>query len=118
MGNSWKSLFYKERGKLFAVNFGEYRKQVAEARVGDPHLLAVQDVMLAILRKHGTGAAVERVGSGSRLRQRVRANDFSRCQSRQVFFLLLFGAEINDRQQADSAVCAPSGGQDGQHGGG
>ncbi len=113
MGNSWKSLFYKERGKLFAVNFREYRKQVGKTGVGDPHFLAVQDVMFAVRRKHGAGAAIERVGARRRFRQRVRANDFSRCQSRQVFFLLLFGAEVNDGQHSNAAVRAPCGGKTG-----
>ena len=53
--NPGKSSFDQERGKLFAVNFREHRKQVGEARIADPHLLAVQDVVLAVRRKHGTG---------------------------------------------------------------
>ena len=112
-GKSRKSSFDQERGKLFAVNFCEHREQVGEARVGNPHLLAVEDVVLAVGRKHGTGAAIEGVGTRTRFRQGVRAHNFSRGQTRQVLLLLLFGAEINDGQQANAAVGAPGGGKPG-----
>ena len=110
-GKSRKSSFDQERRKLLAVDFREHREQVGKARVGNPHLLAVEDVVLAVGRKHGTGAAIEGVGAGTRFRQGVRAHNFSRGEARQVLFLLLFGAEINDGQQTDAAVRAPGGGK-------
>jgi hypothetical protein len=112
-GKSRKISFDEERRKLLAVNFRKHRKEVGETRVGNPHLLAVQYVVLAVRRKHGTRAAIEGVGAGSRFRQGVRANNFSRGEARQIFFLLLFGTEINDGQQANAAVRAPSGGKPG-----
>src|SRR5208282_2552444 len=112
-GKSREGSFDQECRELLTVNFREHGKQVGKARVGDPHLLAVQDVVLAVRGKHGTGAAIEGVGAGSRFRQSVRADNFSRSQPRQIFLLLFFGAEINDRQQANAAVGAPSGGKPG-----
>src|SRR5467141_4103473 len=38
----------QESGELFAVDLGEDSEQVGEAGVGDPHFLAVQDVVFAI----------------------------------------------------------------------
>ena len=94
-----------------AIDFREDGEQVGEAGVGDPHFLAVQDVVLAIGGERGAGAAVERVGSGRGFRESVGADDFSGGQARQVFFLLLLGAEINDGKSADAGVSAPGGGE-------
>src|SRR5581483_6782556 len=76
--------FDQKRGKFLAVDFGEDGEQVSKPRVGDPHLLAIQDVMLAIGRKLGASAAVQRVGT-----------------------------EINDRQKSDAGMGAPGGGESG-----
>ncbi len=110
---SGKISFDQKRRELLAINFRENCKQVGKAGVGDPHLFAVQNVVLAIRGKHGASAAVERVRSGRRFRKRVRSNDFSRRQLRQVFLFLFFGTEINDRQQSDATVGAPGGGESG-----
>ncbi len=67
--------------------------------------------MLAVGRKLGAGAAVQRVGTGRRFRQGISADDLSGSQPRQIFLLLLFGAEINDGQRADAGVSAPGGGE-------
>ena len=52
-GEAGEILLDQERGELLAVNFGEDGEQVGEVGVGDPHLLAVQDVVLAVGREHG-----------------------------------------------------------------
>ncbi len=63
-GKSRESFLDQKRGELFAVDFGEDGEQVGEAGVGDPHLLAVENVMLAVWRKLGAGAAIQCVGAG------------------------------------------------------
>ena len=57
-GEAGEVFLDQERGELLAVNLGEDGEQVGEVGVGDPHLLAVQDVVLAVGRQHGAGAAV------------------------------------------------------------
>src|SRR5271165_4562120 len=99
-------LLHQESGKLFAVDLGEDGEQVGEVGVGDPHLFAVQHVVLAVRGEHGAGAAVQRVGAAGAFRQRVRADDFGGRESRQIFLLLSFGAEEDDGQGADAAVRA------------
>ncbi len=106
---SGESLFHQERGKFLAINFRKHGEQVGEAGVGDPHLFAVEDVVLAIGRKRGAGATVERIGPRRSFGQSVGADDFSGGQARQVFFLLFFGAEIDDGQRADAGVASPGG---------
>ena len=49
----------QEGGELFAVDLGEDREQIGKAAVGDPHLLAVQDVVLSV------GESTARVRSSS-----------------------------------------------------
>ena len=46
---------YDEAAELVAVNFGEDYEEVREARVADPHLLAVQDVELSVFAKARSG---------------------------------------------------------------
>ena len=41
----------EKRGELFAVDLGEHGEQVGEAGVGDPHLFAVENVVLAVGRE-------------------------------------------------------------------
>ena len=42
------ALLDDEAGKFLAINFGEDDEDVRETAVGDPHLLAVQDVVLPV----------------------------------------------------------------------
>jgi len=63
--------------------------------------------MFAVRRKLGTGAAVHGVGARRGFRQGIRADDLASRDSWQILLLLLFGAEINNWQQADAAVRAP-----------
>ena len=52
---------HQEGGEFLAIYLREDCEQVGEAGVRDPHLLAVEDVVLAIGRKRGARAAVQRV---------------------------------------------------------
>ena len=60
-GETRESAFNNESGELLAIDFREYDIEVGEIRVGDPHLLAVQDVMLLIGREHRLGTGIHRV---------------------------------------------------------
>ena len=62
-GKSGKSLLDEKSGEFLAIDLGEDGKEVGESGVGDPHLFAVQDVVLAIGRERGAGAAVHSVGA-------------------------------------------------------
>ena len=112
-GESGKVPLDQKCGELFAVDLGEDGEQVGEAGVGDPHLFAVEDVVLAVGRKLGAGAAIQGVGAGRGFREGIGADDLAGGQPRQILLLLLFGAEVNDGQRADAAVRAPGGGEAG-----
>ncbi len=105
-GKAGEVLLHQEGRELLAIDLRKDGKQVREVGVGDPHLLAVQDVVLAIGRQHRLGAAVQRVRAAGAFRQRVGANDFAGRQFRQVFLFLRFRAEEDERQRPDAGVCA------------
>ena len=52
-----QAALHQERGELLAADFGEHREQVRRAAVGDPHLLAVEDVVRAVGAQVGAGLA-------------------------------------------------------------
>ncbi len=95
-----------EARELFAIDLREHDVNVGESAVGDPHLLAVQDPVLAVGRKHRARARGQRVRTGLRLGKAVAGEQFAGGDLRQVFFLLLFGAEIDDGDRADAGVGA------------
>ena len=96
----------QECGELLAADFGEDRKQIGRAAVGDPHFLAVEDVVFAIRTEVGAGAGGQRVGTGVRLGEAVSAQHFHLGQFGQVMLLLFLGAEIQNGQRADAHVRA------------
>ena len=104
----------EERGELLAVDLGEDREHVGEAAVGDPHLFAVQDVVLAVGRKHRARAAVHGVGSRRRFRERIGADPFAGRQLGQILLLLRLGAVPDDGQRADADVRAERHGEAGK----
>ena len=63
--------------ELFAIHLGKNCEQVGEASIGDPHFLAVQDVVLAVGGEFGAGAAIQRVGSGGRFRKSISPDPFA-----------------------------------------
>ena len=99
--------FHQERRKFLATNLRKHGEQIGESGIGDPHLLAVQDVVLAIFRKFRPRPAVHRIRTRSRLRERICSHHFSGRQPGQILFLLLFRPEINDGQSPDSRMSAP-----------
>ena len=79
-------------------------EEVGEAGVGDPHLLAVQRVGLAVGGEDGAGAGVDGVGAAGGLGERVGGDDLAGGDLRQVLLLLLGGAVPDERQRADADV--------------
>ena len=55
----------------------------------------------------GAGAGGQGVGTGLRLAEAIRRDHFRGGQLRQIFLLLRFGAEQQQRQRADAGVRAP-----------
>ena len=93
-----------ERRELLAIDLGEDNKHIGKRCIRNPHLLAVQDIMLTVRRKHSLGAAIQRIRSRRRLRKRVRTHQFTGSQPRHVLLLLFFRSEIDDGQGADARV--------------
>src|ERR1700747_3636571 len=52
-------------------------------------------------------AAVERIRTRGRLRQRIGANRLAAGQSGQIFLLLLLAAKVDDRQRSDAGMRTP-----------
>ena len=89
------------------VDLGEHDEGLSPTTVGDEHLLAVDDVVLAVLAEHRLGAAAaHRVGTGARLSEAVGRDFFAHGQVGQVLFFLLLVAVVDDRQGADTGVGA------------
>ena len=107
-GEAGEIAFDEERGELLAIDLREDGEQIGEVRVRDPHLLAVQDVVLAVGREHGLACGCSARRSRWCFRQRVSADHLARRQLRQILLLLLLGAEEDDRQRADAGVSAQS----------
>ncbi len=96
----------EEGGEFVAVNFRENREEIGEAAVGDPHLRAVQQVVTAVGCERRGGPRSERVGSGLRLGERVRANQLAAGEPRQIARFLLVVPEVHQRQRADRRMRA------------
>src|SRR6202034_938191 len=106
-GETGKIPFDQECAEPFAVDFGEDREQIRESGVGNPHLFAVEKVVLAVGRNLGASAAVESVRSRRSFRQGIGADNFAGGQARQIFVLLFLGAEVHDGQHSDATVRTP-----------
>src|SRR5262249_13397058 len=85
-------------------------RNVSMGSVCDELLGAVQHPVVAV--SHGRCALVGGIRSGSRLGQGPAAQILAACQFRQVFLLLLLGAEKSNRirsQRAVSCIAEPGG---------
>src|SRR6266487_2223474 len=101
---TWKVALDDERREFLPIHFGEDDEQVSKPRIGDPHLLAIQQVILAIGGKRSLRAAIERVRSRRRFGKCISSNRSSASKARQIFLLLRLGTEINDWQSADAGM--------------
>ena len=103
-GQALGAALHDEAGELLAVNLGKHDEHVGKAGVGNPHFLAVEHVLLAVLSQHGLGFGAQGVGAGAGLGEAVGAHPFAGGQLGQVFLLLLLGAEVENRQHSDAGV--------------
>src|SRR6266700_2458210 len=94
----------KVRSTMNAVNFCKHDVDIREAAVGDPHFLAVQDVVRALFVQFGARQRVLRIRACLRLGKAVRADPLAGGELRQILFLLRFRAKVHNRQRADASV--------------
>ena len=55
---------HQESGKLLAVDLGKDGKQAGDACIRNPHLFAIEHIMLAVGSKGGSRANVHCIGAG------------------------------------------------------
>ena len=62
-GKARELALHDEGGELLSIHLREHNKKIGETCIGNPHLLAVQDVVFAIAGKVRLGAAIQRIGT-------------------------------------------------------
>ena len=87
LDDAGKGALHEKRRELFAADLREDGEEIGLAAVGDPHLLAVEDVVRAVRRKIGAGLRGQRVGSRLRLAQAIGGDHFGAGKLRQIFLL-------------------------------
>ena len=102
--DSRHAAFHKEGAELLPVDLGENRVEMRPAAVGNPHLLAIEDVVLAVRRQLSAGAGRQRVASGVSFAQAVSRDSLPANHARQVSLLLLMRAKENQRQRPDAGM--------------
>src|SRR5271165_1899017 len=73
-----------ESCELLPIDLREYREHVGKATVGNEHLLAVEDVVSAVVAQLSFCADGERVGARTRLGERIGSEFFAAREMRQV----------------------------------
>src|SRR5687768_255393 len=97
----FESTLDDEGGEMLAINLREHDEDVCEAAVRNPHLLPRQGEA-AVGQANSARGRAERVRSGSRLAERIRAHRLAGYQARKVLGFLFGCTEVQDR--ADSKV--------------
>ncbi len=98
--------FDDERAELVAVDFRKDDEDIGKTAVRDPHLLAVEDVFLAVFTQTRRCLRCHRVRTRARFRQRVRSDQLARRDLRQVLAFRCVGGEVDDRQKTDATFRA------------
>ena len=105
LGDAFGVAVHDERGEfLVVVNLGKDDHHVGKSAVGDPHLLAVDDVVLSVLAQGGGCLAAVGVRSAAGLSQAVAALELAAGHAGHVLLLLLLVAVVEDGQCADAGV--------------
>ena len=97
---------HDEARKLFPINLCEDDIDIGEAAIRNPHLLAVQNPVLSIRRKHRAGARGERIRTGLRLGEAIAGEQLAGRDFREIFLLLLLRTEVHDRNRSDTRVAS------------
>src|SRR5215469_2152762 len=101
----WEATLHQKRCELLATHFGEDRVEIGRAAIGNPHFLAVEDVVLSIFTEVGASARRQSVGTCKRLGERVRGKHLHFRELGQIFPFLVLIAEEDEWQRADASVC-------------
>ena len=94
----------QEGGERRAVHFGEEDEQVGPARVGDPLLGSIDDVVRLLGVEHGRRPDVHGVRTGLGLGQRERRHQLAAHAAVQIAIDLGRGAEVDEGEGADALV--------------
>ncbi len=108
-GHAGEFALHQKRGELLAIHFREDGVEIGRAAVGDPHFLAVEDVVLAVRAQIGASARGQRIRSRLRFAERVGGDHFRVRHLGKIALLLVLGAEQQQRQRADAALPAVPG---------
>jgi len=79
-------------GTALRISLAHYEQHRAEGPIGDPDLVAIDDVVAAVLAR--IGAEIRHVAAGLGLGEASLRNHFAACIARQPFPLLLFGSPL------------------------
>jgi hypothetical protein len=82
---------------LWVHDLGEHCEDVREATVGDPHLLAIDDVVLAVVGQHGLRATAVGIAARAGFSEAVGGLPFARGQLGDVLLALCLVAIVQDR---------------------
>src|ERR1700752_3914600 len=77
-----------EAGEFLTIYFSEDNIDVGKSAVRNPHLLAIQNPILAVGRKDRARASSERIRASLRFGEAVAGKKFARGDLGQIFFLL------------------------------
>src|SRR5207244_11121891 len=104
-GEAGRLLFYEEGGDALVagggIEGGEDDVEAGFFGVGDPELLAIEDVVVAAF--DGAGLEGEGVGAGGGFAERV-GTDGVGGEPGEVFFLLVFGGPADERVDAEGVL--------------
>src|SRR5690348_4037859 len=97
----------------FRIRLREDDVHAGVAAVAHPAFRAVDDVAVAVA--HGARLNACGVGAGGGFREAKRAEDFASREAREIFFLLLVGAVLQNRRRGDGIRHAERDGRRGAH---
>ena len=105
LGDALGVAVHDERGQvLVVVNLGKDDHHVGKPAIGDPHLLAVDDVVLSVLGQLRRRLAAVGVRSAAGLSQAVAAFQLAAGHAGHVLLLLRVVAVVEDGQGANAGV--------------
>ena len=107
-GEAFRFALYDEAREFIAIHLGKDDVEVCKTGIGDPHLLAVEDVEPAVFRQIRTRLGSQGIGAGGGFREAVGSFQLGRNEAGQIFFLLLLRAKVEDGKHADARVSGKS----------
>jgi hypothetical protein len=108
--DAWIFALDQKGRELLAADFREDGVQISSAAVGDPHLLAIEDVVFAVRTQIGAGLGGQGVGAGLRFAEAIGRDHLGACELGEIALLLLFSSKKQQGQRTDTGVSAMPGG--------